>query len=514
MTGSASFSLRPNHPVARQLDDLVAEFHLTRVGPPTPASVTGVSLDSSTVVPGDLYVGLSGARDHGANYATQAAAAGAVAVLTDVAGQERACAAQLPVIIADDPRSLLGAVAAWVYRTAGDSPRLLGVTGTNGKTTVVYFLYALIRQLGDRAGLTSTAERRIGEQALVSSLTTPEAPELHALLARMREERVAVAAIEVSAQALSRHRVDGVHFDVVGFTNLSHDHLDDYATMDDYFDAKRELFVADRAARAVVTVGSPWGDRLAATCPIPVTTLTTSPEIPAQWCVQVTSESLDGTAFTLRAEDGRKLTTWIPLIGAHNAANAALAIVMLVELGYSFASLQQAVETPDGIPAYVPGRTEVVSGPRGPRVLIDYGHTPDAFRATLSSLRAVTSGRIIMLFGADGNRDTTKRSEMGAIAARGADVVIVTDFHPRWEDPAEIRRALMSGALLAVPDGDIREIPDPHEALRAALDLAQSGDVVLYAGPGHEDYREVAGMHLPYSAREDARSTLREAGWL
>ncbi|WP_348788072.1 UDP-N-acetylmuramoyl-L-alanyl-D-glutamate--2,6-diaminopimelate ligase [Leifsonia sp. NPDC080035] len=514
MTGPAPSSLRPEHPVARPLAQLVAEFGLDCRGDLDAVEVTGAALASSAVEPGDLYVGVPGRNAHGATYAAAAAEAGAVAILTDEEGAEIAAESGLPIIVTPDPRAALGAVAAWIYRTDENSATLFGVTGTNGKTSVVYLLYAILGQLGVVAGLTSTAERRIGEQAITSKLTTPEATELHALLARMREEGVRAVAIEVSAQALSRHRVDGIEFDVVGFTNLSHDHLDDYAAMDDYFEAKLELFQPDRARRGVVTVDSDWGRALVEQSRIPVTTLSSSPGSDAEWRLTVDEEALTHTAFTLEGPEGRVLRTSVPLLGAYNAANAALAIVMLVESGYDLEAIGAALERDGGIDAYVPGRTERLSGDRGPVVFIDYGHTPDAFLSTLNALRKVTEGRIVMVFGADGDRDTTKRADMGAIAARGSDAVVITDFHPRWEDPAAIRAALLDGARAAVPDLELYEVPDPRAAFRTALSLAGDGDVVLYAGPGHEDYQEVAGERIPYSARDDARLALREAGWL
>ncbi len=514
VTGPAPSSLRPEHPVARPLAQLVAEFGLDCRGDLDGVEVTGAALASSAVEPGDLYVGVPGRNAHGASYAAQAAEAGAVAVLTDEEGAAIAADSGLPVIVTPEPRAALGAVSAWIYRTDENAATLFGVTGTNGKTSVVYLLAAILGQLGVVSGLSSTAERRIGDTAITSKLTTPEASELHALLARMREEGVRAVALEVSAQALSRHRVDGIVFDVVGFTNLSHDHLDDYAAMDDYFEAKLELFQPDRARRGVVTVDSEWGRALVERSRIPVATLATSPGSDAEWRMTVREEALTHTAFALEGPDGRRLETSVPLVGAYNAANAALAIVMLVESGYDLDAIGAALERDGGIDAYVPGRTERISGDRGPVVFIDYGHTPDAFLSTLAALRRVTEGRIVMVFGADGDRDTTKRADMGAIAARGADAVVVTDFHPRWEDPAAIRAALLAGARAAVPDAELYEVPDPRAAFRKALSLAGEGDVVLYAGPGHEDYQEVAGERLPYSARDDARLALREAGWL
>ncbi|WP_431218229.1 Mur ligase family protein [Leifsonia xyli] len=514
MTGPAPSSLRPEHPVARPLAQLVAEFGLDCRGDLDGVEVTGAALASSAVEPGDLYVGVPGRNSHGASYASAAAEAGAVAVLTDEDGAALAAESGLPVIVTPDPRAALGAVSAWIYRTDENSATLFGVTGTNGKTSVVYLLNAILGQLGVVSGLSSTAERRIGDTVITSKLTTPEASELHALLARMREEGVRAAAIEVSAQALSRHRVDGIVFDVVGFTNLSHDHLDDYAAMDDYFAAKLELFQPDRARRGVVTVDSDWGRQLVEQSRIPVATLSSSPGSDAEWMLTVLDETLTRTSFALEGPDGRRLETSIPLLGAYNAANAALAIVMLVESGYDLDAIGAALERDGGIDAYIPGRAERLSGDRGPVVFIDYGHSPDAFLSMLSALRKVTDGRIVMVFGADGDRDTTKRTDMGAIAARGSDALVITDFHPRWEDPAAIRAALLEGARSAVPELALYEVPDPRAAFRQALSLAGEGDVVLYAGPGHEDYQEVAGQRLPYSAREDVRLALREAGWL
>jgi len=507
-------ALRPQHPISRSLSGLVDDFGLELRGDIDGLEVTGVSLSSRTVQPGDLYVGVPGQNSHGASFAEGAREAGAVAILTDAAGAVIAADSGLPVLVTPDARAALGSVAAWIYRTAENPATLFAVTGTNGKTSVVYLLFAILNQLGIVAGLTSTAERRIGDLAVTSALTTPEASELHALLARMREAEVRAVAIEVSAQALSRHRIDGLVFDVAGFTNLSHDHLDDYEVMEDYFQAKFALFEPDRSRRAVVTVDSDWGRRIVHDCRIPVTTLTTRPDIDAHWRMFVIEETALYTQFALEGPEGRRLETRVPLLGWYMAANAALAIVMLVESGYDLEAIAHTLDRDGGIAAYIPGRAERISGDRGPLVYIDYGHTPDAFLNTLDAIRKTTDGRLIMVFGADGDRDTTKRADMGAIAARGADVVVVTDFHPRFEDPAAIRATLLDAARAAVPDGEFHEVPDPRAAFRAALALAKEGDVILYAGPGHEDYHEVAGVKIPYSAREDSRQALRDAGWL
>ena len=496
----------------RELAELAAHFGLESRGDLTGVTLTGITLSTTDLLPGDVYVGVRGVHAHGASYAADARAGGAVALVTDAAGAELAADSGLPILIVDNPRGSLGALASWVYRTSEFEGQLFGVTGTNGKTSSVYLLEAVLRQLDVVTGLSSTAERHIAGLTVVSRLTTPEATEFHALLARMREAGVGAVAVEVSAQALSRHRVDGVLFDVVGFTNLSHDHLDDYADMEEYFAAKLPLFTAERGRRGVVSLDSDYGTRVVEAADIPTTTITSRSEIDADWHVDVTEENAAYTGFRLRHADGRALETRIPLIGGHMAANAGLVLVMLVEAGYGFDDIQRAVAD-RGIDAYLPGRTERVSGDRGPSVYVDFGHSADAFENTLAAVRRFTTGRTIMVFGADGDRDATKRHEMARVAAEGCDVLVITDHHPRFEDPVSIRRTLLEGARAASNRPEIYEVSPPEQAIRHAVGLAKEGDSILWAGPGHQDYREIRGVRTEYSARDEARAALREAGW-
>lgn len=509
-------TIRPLHPLPRPLSELAAAFGLDdREQDLDRIEVTGVSVSSRDVDAGDLYVAIPGARVHGAQFAADAVEHGAVAIVTDEAGLAlvRAAGVQAPVLLVEEPRLALGELAGWVYRTDPDEPRLYGVTGTNGKTSCIYILDAILGQLGVVTGLTTTVERRIGEERIEAALTTPEASELHALIARMREVGVHAASIEVSAQAVTRHRIDGLLFDVVGFINLSHDHLDDYASFDDYFAAKLDLFTPEHARRGVVSLDSEWGSRVVEESRIPLTTIASREGVEADWRVEVGEQLGTETRFEVVAPDGRRLATRIPMPGWFSAANAGLAIAMLVESGYDLGEIAHVLERDGGIRAYVPGRTELISGERGPRFFLDYGHTPDAFEQTLGALREFTEGRLIMIFGADGDRDTLKRPAMGRIAAELADVVIITDYNPRTEDPAAIRRVLLGSARAAAPGKDIREIPDARLGIRAAVELAEEGDTILIAGPGHETSNEVAGEHIDYSARDEARNALREAGW-
>lgn len=510
-------SLRPEHPRSRALASLVAECGLTCSDSLEGIDVTGITMTTADVQDGDIFVGLPGATVHGARFADKARQAGAVALLTDEAGAVLSAECGMPVIIVPDVREVMGDIAAWVYRSAELDATIFGVTGTNGKTSVVYILSALLTQLGVKNGLSSTAERRIGELSVVSGLTTPESTELHALLARMQEDSVRAVCLEVSAQALSRHRVDGIEFDVVGFTNLSHDHFDDYASYEDYFAAKAELFTPDRATRGVVTVDDQWGVQLADNSRIPVTTLATEPESAgwetAQWRMHVTEETSRSTHFTLLGPENRELVTSVPLVGRFMAANAALAIVMLVESGFDLDHIAHVLTAPHGIDVVVPGRTEIVSGTSGPVFYLDYGHTPDAFSSLLEAVRHVTHGKVIFLFGADGDRDTTKRHAMGQIAAQGADIVIVTDYHPRTEDPSLIRAALLAGARDVTGGAELHEVADVRSAIATAISLASEGDAIIYAGPGHETEREVAGKQIPFNFREEIQHALREAGY-
>lgn len=511
MTSRIPPVLRPEHPQARPLAGLVTEFGLESRGSLDGVEVTGITLRSTEVQPGDLYVGMQGLNSHGAEYAADAAASGAVAILTDEAGATIAAEVGLPIVIVESPRSALGDVSAWVYRTNEHPPLLLGVTGTNGKTSTSYIVEAILKQLGLVTGLSSTAERHIGDLNVVSRLTTPEASEMHALLARMRESEVRAVAIEVSAQALSRNRVDGLVFDVVAFTNLSHDHLDDYQDMDEYFEAKVIFFEPDRGKRGVVSLDSPWGHKVVERSRIPVTTISATPGVPGEWNVEILDEQSGFTEFRLTGPENRSLVTRVPLIGWHMAANAGLAIVMLVEAGFELEAIGQAIS--DGIDAYLPGRTERVSGDRGPSVYVDFGHSPDAFLNTLAAVRKVTAGRVIMVFGADGDRDATKRHDMARVASEGSDILVITDHHPRFENPESIRATLVEGAALAKNQAELLEVSPPEQAIRTAVGLAKDGDSILWAGPGHQDYRDIEGVRTPYSARAEAREALREAGW-
>jgi UDP-N-acetylmuramoyl-L-alanyl-D-glutamate--2,6-diaminopimelate ligase len=503
-------TLRPDNTTPVLLSALADHFGFA--APMQEASLTGITMNTADCRAGDLFVAMPGAKTHGAEFASKAISLGAVAIATDSAGLAHTKDLSVPVLLVEDPRKRLGELAAFVYQNlAGKMPILFATTGTNGKTSTTYLLDAILRQLGEITGLTTTAERHIAGEVVTSKLTTPEATEMHALLARMRENNVTAAGIEVSAQALTHHRVDGLVFDVAGFTNLSHDHLDDYLDMQNYLAAKAELFTKLRSKKAVVCLDSSYGQEVVAKSEVPTVTLTSELGVEANWHVAVTAENPTFTSFVLAGPNGVTIRSRVPLLGKHMVTNAALAIVMLIEAGFEAGKIATAIA--NGIDAYLPGRIERVSGDSGPTLYVDFGHSPDAFLQTLEAVRKVTDGKLVMVFGAAGNRDTTKRQSMAEIAAAGSDIVVITDYHSRDEDPEFIRTSLEGFARAAYPNRELYNISPPEAAIRKAVSLATTGDAILWAGPGHQDYREVNGERVPSSAREQARQALKEHGW-
>lgn len=487
--------------------------------------VTGISLNSRAVQPGDLYVALPGATRHGADFVAQAVEAGATAVLTDDAGARLLALSNdisVPVLLAKEPRRLVGPLAALIYQSmpAGTAaPALFGVTGTNGKTTTTYFINALLGALGRKTGLIGTIEILAGGEPIPSLLTTPESTDVHALLALMRERGLDAASMEVSSHAVSFHRVDGVVFDVAGFTNLTQDHLDLHGTMDEYFQTKAQLFTPERARAAVVTVDDAWGLKLASAAGIPVTTLATSPAAAAagaDWTVTSTAPRGLGTDFTLRHRNGTELRVHTGLPGGFNVANAALATVMVLAGGHDAAAVQAALDSRDPFTVAVPGRMQLVS--TAPAGVVDFAHNPDALARALEAVRSPDPGsKVIVVFGATGQRDQGKRPAMGAIAARLADTVIISDDDPHDEDAAAIRADVLAGAVDARErEGlgcTVLEVFPRDAAIRKAVELAGPQDTVLVAGRGHEVWQEVKGVNLALDDRVELRSALTARGF-
>lgn len=511
------------------------------------AQVTGVTLRGQDVQPGDLFAALAGANTHGARFAADALAAGATAILTDPAGRAELSRvlppeARCAVLIHPEPRRVLGAVSARIYGHPSQRLKLIGITGTSGKTTTAYMVEAALLAAGRSVGLIGTVETRINGAAVPSSLTTPEAPTLQAVLAAMVEDGVDSVVMEVSSHALALGRVDGAHFAIGAFTNLSQDHLDFHETMQAYFDAKARLFAAGsptHASRAVICVDDEWGRRMAEVArgaaagsrPDPVTVSagpadrTGTQGRRAQWTAGRPRVTVDGRQIVpVTGPRGVDYELTVPLPGRYNVANALTALAIATSAGVA---TQVAIEGIAG--TRVPGRLERVDRGQEFLALVDYAHKPGAVEAVLTTLRAqldtgadevppAATGRVAVVLGAGGDRDTGKRALMGAAAARGAELVVITDDNPRSEEPASIRGAVVAGAR-AVPAGerpagaeDIREIGDRRGAIAVAARWARPGDIVVVAGKGHETGQEIGGVKHPFDDRVELAAALDALG--
>ncbi len=468
--------------------------------------ITGVTLRAQDAAPGDLFAALPGATVHGAEFAGPALAAGAVAVLTDPEGAAvvhrlLGDPSPAPLLVHPAPRSVLGGLAADVYGHPSDRVVVLGVTGTSGKTTTTHLIEAGLRAAGRTAGMIGTVGVRIAGAEVPSALTTPEAPALQALLAVMAERGVDTAVMEVSSHALELGRVDGIHFAVGGFTNLSRDHLDFHPTMEAYFEAKAKLFDPGspvHARAAVVCVDDDAGRAMARRTRNVITVSAEGHE--ADWTVE-DFIALDSGVQEFTAVDpaGVHHRLRIRLPGRFNVANALLALAILDSIGVSPEQAAPGLRV-----ATVPGRLELIDRGQDFLAVVDYAHKPGALRAVLETLRR-PMGRLAVVFGAGGNRDPGKRQPMGQVAAELADLVVVTDDNPRDEDPALIRSTVLRGASGAA---EVVEIADRRAAIEYAVGWAQRGDVVVIAGKGHESGQTGGGQTRPFDDREELAAAL------
>ncbi len=459
--------------------------------------VTGVTHASDQVRPGDLYAALPGSRAHGADFARQAIAAGAVAIVTD-----RPLSLEVPVLVVPSPREVLGAVADLVYGSPSARLTVFGVTGTAGKTSTAYLIESGLRAAGHVTGLLGTVQTRMGDLTVSSVRTTPEATDLHALLAAAVERGVTAVVMEVSSHALAMGRVGGVRFDVAGWTNFGTDHLDFHADREDYFAAKARLFDG-RAGVEVLNLDDP---ALVPLLKPDTITFSARGDAEATWRAADIVDEGFGQRFTAFGPFG-DMPAAVQLPGRHNVANALLALAMLTSVGIRPEVASAGVAACPG----VPGRLELVSPPDSEILgVVDYAHKTDAIVAALAALREVAGsrgGRLICVLGAGGDRDRGKRPHMGAAAADGSDLLIVTDDNPRGEEPAAIRAEVLAG----VAKGDAIEVGGRREAIVEAVRLAKPGDVIALLGKGHETGQEIAGEILPFDDRVELASALGAA---
>jgi UDP-N-acetylmuramoyl-L-alanyl-D-glutamate--2,6-diaminopimelate ligase len=466
--------------------------------------VTDVTHDSRAVVEGSLFVAITGARHDGHAFVGAAVSAGATAILAEHPIDPQEVGATVPVLVVPGTRPAMALAAREAHGRPDEGLSIIGVTGTNGKTTVTHMCEAVWELVGRPHGIVGTLGSRYAGTPVPLSRTTPESSDLQRLLGVMRDSGIESVAMEVSSHALALHRADAVHFRAVGFTNLTQDHLDFHGTMGAYLRAKKELFADGRADTAVVNVSNAAGRDVAQTTALRVLTVGWADDLDVFASGMALTRT--GSTFTITHRT-EAASVSLPLLGAFNVENALVAVGLLLCDGVDLedAAAGLAHMRP------IPGRMEVVGHERDVTVVVDYAHTPDAIESVLGTVREMAFARTIVVLGAGGDRDRGKRAAMGSAAARGADITFVTTDNPRSEDPVAIARVVQEGALSA-RSSDVRVVIDRREAIDAAIGTASAGDVVLILGRGHEPDQEVAGTMHPFDDRAVAMAVLADMG--
>ena len=470
-----------------------------------PSAVTGVMYDSRAVTPGALFVALKGQHADGSGFARQALERGASGIVSE---QARPADIAAPWIVVSDARLALALLSTAFYRDPSRDMRVIGITGTNGKTTTAYLIASIFEAAGVRCGILGTVAYRLGPadaDVREAKRTTPEAPDVQALLREMVERGCGACAMEVSSHALSLRRVDGMTFAAGVFTNLTRDHLDFHADMEDYYLAKRRLFeMLPATAPSLLNADDPRGETLSRAGGRAVTYAINKP---ADITPGPLSFSLDGLRFDVRTPRGTLHIT-AKLVGRPNVYNILAAVSTATALDLPFDAIERGIQALDG----VPGRFQLVSTPKDEvTVVVDYAHTDDALRNLLETARPLVRGRLITVFGCGGDRDRTKRPLMGAVAGRLSDVIVMTSDNPRGEDPGriieEIQRGITPDTRKAGEQSQLT-IVDRRAAILKAIELASPGDLVLVAGKGHEKYQVIGERVLPFDDVEVAQEAL------
>jgi UDP-N-acetylmuramoyl-L-alanyl-D-glutamate--2,6-diaminopimelate ligase len=469
--------------------------------------VRSITDDSRAVTEGSLFVAVKGERVDGHEFVEQAIKAGAVAVVA----QGAVPSGPLPFVRVADSRRALGLLGSRFHGDPSTHLKMIGVTGTNGKTTTTYLCKALLEGVGRQVGLIGTVGYQIGQETLPASHTTPGALDLQSLLAKMVERGLTAAVMEVSSHALALDRTAGCEYDVAVFTNLTQDHLDFHRTMDEYYEAKLRLFTGlgggqKSGKRALVNMDDPRGKAIKAVCPVPVWGYAL--HSPADLKAERVRLSLAGTRFTAATPAG-SFTVESRLVGEHNVYNLLGAVGVALHDGATFDQIREAAAKITN----VPGRFERVSSEQDFTVVVDYAHTEDALLRLLTTAQTLKTGRIITVFGCGGDRDRGKRPKMGRVAVEYSDVVVLTSDNPRTEDPMAILHEVEIGvrdALVSRNHVQYRLVPDRREAIGAAIREAHGGDMVLIAGKGHEDYQIIGTKKFHFDDREVAREAIQQ----
>ncbi|MGD0980653.1 MAG: UDP-N-acetylmuramoyl-L-alanyl-D-glutamate--2,6-diaminopimelate ligase [Solirubrobacteraceae bacterium] len=460
-----------------------------------PVEITGLAYDSRAAGPGTLFFCVTGARSDGHEHAAEAVRRGASALVV-----ERALSLGVPELRVESVREAMAPLAARFFGDPSGALRVIGITGTNGKTTTAFLTRQILQAAGEQCALLGTVKSVIGGVDGEVIHTTPEAIDLQASFAAMRDAGDRACAMEVSSHALALHRADAIHFAAAVFTNLTQDHLDFHQDMEAYFAAKRILFESDPAI-AVVNADDPYGRRLLDERPDAVSYAI---DAPAAYRARDLRSGIAQARFSVLTPEG-ELTIVTRLPGAFNVANALAAVAVTHELGVSLEQIAEALAT--ATPA--PGRFQALDEGQPFAVLVDYAHTPDSLDNVLRAARALTGGRLICVFGCGGDRDRGKRAQMGRISSELADITLVTSDNPRSEDPAAILEEILAG-VESGGEHTVEAIVERRAAIARAISLARSGDVVLIAGKGHEQGQEFArGRKIPFDDAAVAREHLR-----
>ena len=490
---------RPIEEFKRTIASVAAIANGNLIGDST-TLITGVSVSSKDVQKGDLFVALPGEKSHGAEFVAEAFSLGAVAVLTDAAGAAKI--SQLPVIVSNNPRRAAGVISAWFYSEPMRDLYSVGVTGTNGKTTVTTLLHQIMSAAGRESGLIGTVETLIGAEIIPSKRTTPESTELQALSAVMRERHMRNLVMEVSSHAISLERIRGSHFAVVAFTNLSQDHLDFHKTMQAYFEAKAKLFTFEFADLAVINIDDSYGVKLAELTELPVMTVSRDNQS-ATWHYASITKDYVGAHVAIRGSGGILIEGKVHLHGGYNFDNLLMAVAIASESGID----------PIDIAAILPqltgagGRLESVRLGQNFTALVDYAHSPDAVARVLETAHEINDGRIIAVLGCGGDRDSSKRALMGKALHEGSDVAFFTSDNPRTEKAESILVQMTLGLDIQPPSAIIQ---DRSEAIKAAVNEAKDGDLVLILGKGHEKGQEISGVVHTFDDRVELARAIED----
>ena len=458
--------------------------------------ISGVSINAQKVVPGDLFIAFAGANTHGISYLEQAISNGAVAVLSDKNIED-----SIPSFIHPKPREIVGAISAWLYGHPFESLKAVGITGTNGKTTTANLVKQIWQLNSIKSGLIGTLGVEIADDKLESARTTPEADDLQAIAAAMVEQGCKNLVMEVSSHAIDQGRIKGAKYEVVAFSNLTQDHLDYHLSMENYFQAKANLFTTEYAKAAVINIDDSYGKKLSKQVKIPVVTVSRK-DSTADWYLAKAEIKNGLYQVEIKSKSGESLSENFALLGDYNLDNLLLAVAIANSAGLSLDKIASTISKLQS----VPGRLESINVGQKFTALVDYAHTPDAVERVIATVKSVTSGKIIGVLGCGGDRDASKRSVMGQALFNGCDLAIFTSDNPRSESAEAILKQMTVGIDLG-KKGLVES--DRKSAIDLAVKNAQSGDVVLLMGKGHESGQEVNSVVTPFDDRVELAESIK-----